>query len=79
MRLEGQVAPAHAVDRCDNGHEGDGPDNECAPETAHSALTILRLLGGAYLGSFEQRGLEPAGDRELDLERLDHVRIELRA
>ena len=34
-RLEGPVSPADAVNCCDDGHEGDGPDSERAPETAH--------------------------------------------
>jgi hypothetical protein len=77
--LEGPVAPADAVNGCDDGHDGDGPDNERAAETAHPASRYFSWSAGLTLGSFEQRGLEPAGDRELDLERLDHVRIELRA
>ena len=35
--LEGPVAPADAVNSCDDGHDGDGPDSERATETAHPA------------------------------------------
>jgi hypothetical protein len=46
-RLGLPLAPADAIDRCGDGHEGDGPDHERAPETPHLPPRYFRLVGGA--------------------------------
>jgi hypothetical protein len=44
--LEGPVAPADAVNGCDDGHDDDGPDNERAAETAHPASRYFSSSAG---------------------------------